>query len=63
MKEYIKFTPEQLIMLLRLISIQAKKQIDDEIDTIPVFDSLIDENFDIGASKTFIIRSVTKGSL
>ena len=57
MKEkYIRFSQRQLSMLLRLISIQADKKIDD----IPVFDDLDDDNWDIGASKSFIIRTVTK---
>ena len=57
MKEnYIRFSQRQLTMLLKLISIQADKKIDD----IPVYDDLDDENWDIGASKKFIIRTVTK---
>ena len=57
MKEnYIRFSQRQLTMLLKLISIQADKKIDD----IPVYDDLDDENWDIGASKHFIIRTVTK---
>ena len=53
------FTNEGLKKLIE----RTSKLIDKKLDDIPVFDSLIDENFDIGASKTFIIRSVTKGSL
>ena len=61
MKEkYIRFSQRQLSMLLRLISIQADNHMDKKIDDIPVFDDLDDDNWDIGASKSFIIRTVTK---
>ena len=56
MKDYIKFTSEQLVMLLRLISIQADKKIKD----IPVVDDLDFNDRDLapGESRVVVFRTI-----
>ena len=56
MKDYIKFTPEQIVMLLRLISIQADKKISD----IPSVDTLDFNGRDLapGESRVVVFRTI-----